>query len=52
VRDLVLGRPRFKEFVAAPEGIPTNILTDRLQRLLHRNVIQYIPAPDGTRHRA
>ena len=34
IRDLFYGRTRFKEFVASPEGIPTNILTDRLERLL------------------
>lgn len=33
VRDLLLGRRRFGDFAAAPEGIPTNILTDRLKRL-------------------
>ena len=33
VRDLVLGKIRFGEFADSPEGIPTNILADRLKRL-------------------
>ena len=34
VRDLVLGKRRFAEFEASPEAIPTNILADRLKRLV------------------
>jgi DNA-binding HxlR family transcriptional regulator len=33
VRDLALGKSRFAEFLASPEGIPTNILAARLKRL-------------------
>ncbi len=33
VRDLVLGKSRFSEFLASPEGVTTNILADRLKRL-------------------
>ena len=33
VRDLLTGKRAFKEFLASPEGIPTNILSDRLRRL-------------------
>jgi len=33
VRDMLTGKRRFNEFMAAPEGIKTNILTDRLRRL-------------------
>lgn len=40
VRDLLLGRRRFKEFAASPEKIPTNILTDRLNRLVDRGVVE------------
>ena len=39
--------PRFKEFAGSPEGVPTNILTDRLERLLARGIIEQIPAEDG-----
>lgn len=52
VRDLVMGAERFKEFTASPEGIPTNVLADRLQRLQHHEVIEQVPAADGTRHPA
>jgi len=52
VRDLFLGRTRFKDFTASPEGIPTNILTDRLKRLLAHGIIEQIPAEDGTRRLA
>lgn len=33
VRDLLAGKQRFEEFLASPEGISTNILTERLRRL-------------------
>lgn len=52
VRDLFLGRTRFKDFTASPEGIPTNILADRLERLLAHDVVEQIPAEDGTKRRA
>jgi DNA-binding HxlR family transcriptional regulator len=52
IRDLFSGRTRFKEFAASPEGIPTNILTDRLERLLARGIIEHIPAKDGTKRLA
>ena len=52
IRDLFYGRTRFKEFAGSPEGIPTNILTDRLERLLARGVIEQIPAKDGTKRLA
>jgi len=52
VRDLLFGRTRFKDFAASPEGIPTNLLADRLERLLAHGVIEQIPAADGTRRLA
>ena len=52
IRDLFFGRTRFKDFVASPEGIPTNILTDRLERLLARGIVEQIPAEDGTKRLA
>ena len=33
VRDMVTGKKRFGEFMASPEGIKTNILTNRLRRM-------------------
>ncbi len=52
VRDLILGRARFKEFSASPEHIPTNILSDRLARLLEAGVVERVPASDGTKRQA
>ncbi len=52
IRDLVLGRNRFKDFIGSPEGIPTNILSDRLERLLEGGVIRQIPAADGSKRLA
>jgi DNA-binding HxlR family transcriptional regulator len=52
VRDLFLGRSRFKDFTASPEGIPTNILSDRLERLLQRGLIEHTAASDGTKRLA
>lgn len=49
IRDLFLGRTRFRDFVASPEGIPTNILSDRLEKLLRHEIVSQIPAPDGTK---
>ena len=33
VRDMALGKQTFKDFSSSPEGIATNILSDRLKRL-------------------
>ena len=40
VRDLVRGKRRFAELVESPERIPTNILTDRLKRLVGLGVVE------------
>ena len=39
VRDLFLDKHTFGEFHDSPEGIPTNILADRLKRLLESEII-------------
>jgi DNA-binding HxlR family transcriptional regulator len=52
IRDLMLGRNRFKDFVASPEGIPTNVLSERLERLRANEIIRKIPAGDGTKRLA
>lgn len=52
IRDLFFGRSRFKDFTASPEGIPTNILAERLERLLAHGIIEQIPADDGTKRLA
>ena len=50
IRDLILGKSRFKDFLASPEGIPTNILTDRLNRLVESQIINKISNSEGSRH--
>ncbi|HEX7653657.1 MAG TPA: helix-turn-helix domain-containing protein [Verrucomicrobiae bacterium] len=52
IRDLILGRSRFKDFSASPEGIPTNILSDRLERLLATGIIAQVPAAEGSKRLA
>lgn len=52
VRDLFLGRSRFRDFVSSPEGIPTNILTERLERLTAAGIVEQVPAEDGTKRLA
>jgi|688.fasta_scaffold2410959_1 DNA-binding HxlR family transcriptional regulator len=43
VRDIFLGRRYFKDFLSSPEGIATNILTERLKRLLDAGVVRALP---------
>jgi len=52
VRDLAIGRRRFRDFVCSPEGIPTNILSERLGRLLRGGVVRQIPVVDGGKRMA
>lgn len=52
VRDLFLGHSRFRDLSAAPENIPTNILSDRLERLVQSGIARQIPAEDGTKRLA
>lgn len=52
IRDLMLGRSRFKDFTASPEGIPTNILAERLERLLASGVIETEPSSEGSKRLA
>jgi DNA-binding HxlR family transcriptional regulator len=40
VRDLACGKGLFKEFLASPEGIATNILADRLSRLVAQGLVE------------
>ena len=50
VRDLILGKTRYKDFVASPEAIPTNILADRLQKLLRHDIVRQVPVSEKARH--
>lgn len=47
VRDLMFGRSRFKDFTASPEGVPTNILSERLERLIRHGIVEQVPVPDS-----
>ena len=40
VRDLLLGKTTYTEFQKSPEGIPTNILAERLKRLQGAGIIE------------
>ena len=42
IRDLLGGRKRFGELLAAPEAIPTNILAERLDRLEQHVLVRRI----------
>src|SRR5262245_38589634 len=44
IRDLLfVGKRRFSEFLSSPEGIPTNLLSDRLRRLEESGVVTKTP---------
>jgi DNA-binding HxlR family transcriptional regulator len=43
IRDLFRGKTRYNEFLAGPEGIPTNILAERLKRLEQAALIKSKP---------
>ncbi|MBL4844642.1 MAG: helix-turn-helix transcriptional regulator [Planctomycetes bacterium] len=50
VRDLVfMGKRRFSEFSASSEGVATNVLSDRLRRLVEAGVIESLGDPDDGR---
>ena len=40
IRDLIAGKKRFGEFLKSPEGIPTNILADRLRQLEAAEIVR------------
>jgi DNA-binding HxlR family transcriptional regulator len=42
VRDLLAGKHRYGEFLASAEGIPTNILAERLRRFERQGLIERV----------
>ena len=40
IRDLLTGKSRYGEFLDSPEGIPTNILAERLKRLTAAGIVE------------
>ncbi len=50
VRDLAFGKSQFNEFLRSPERISTNILTDRLGRLVEHGLAErHTPTDHRTR---
>ncbi|WP_367872687.1 winged helix-turn-helix transcriptional regulator [Luteolibacter sp. Populi] len=49
IRDLFLGKQRFEEFLASPEGIATNILSVRLKSLARHGLIERTTDPEDGR---
>jgi DNA-binding HxlR family transcriptional regulator len=44
IRDMVLGRSHYKQFLESPEGIATNILADRLVKLVDAGLVEKYPS--------
>jgi DNA-binding HxlR family transcriptional regulator len=51
LRGLFVGWSRYREFLAAPEGISTNILANRLKRLEASGLIAKLPDGGGPKYR-
>ena len=47
LRDAWLGATRFKDFQASPENIPSNLLTERLERLVGAGLLEKKPLAEG-----
>ena len=47
IRDLFAGKSTYSEFQSSPEKIPTNILADRLKRLIENSIIKKTPYQDN-----
>lgn len=47
VRDMLMGKSRFGEFLNSPEQIATSVLADRLERLVAVGVIEAIAYQDN-----
>ena len=43
IRDMLVGKKRFGEFMTSPEGITTNILADRLKRMENSGLVARRP---------
>ena len=42
VRDLFMGKTRYKEFMASSQGLPSKLLSDRLKKLEHHNLVERV----------
>ena len=45
IRDLFLEQNTFKDFINSPEKISSNVLTDRLKKLIKNDIISYFIEP-------
>ena len=43
IRDLMMGKSRYSELADSPEGIPTNLLAERLKRLTEAGIVSRQP---------
>lgn len=43
LRDMLIGKTKFSEFLASPENITTNVLTDRLARMERAGLVTRTP---------
>ncbi len=46
IRDMIFGRTTFKEFSQSPERIATNILSDRLAKLVQWGLADKVPSDE------
>ena len=46
VRDMLTGKRKFGDFLASPEGITTNILSDRLKTMVEHGLVNKSPYQD------
>lgn len=46
VRDMLAGKTKFGEFLGSPEGITTNILSDRLKNMVVHGLVEKRPYQD------
>ena len=49
VRDMLMGKRRYGQFLASPEGITTNILADRLKRMEQYGLVSKEPYQEHPR---
>lgn len=46
IRDLACGKTHYRDFCQSPERIATNILADRLERLVSAGLAEKYPSPE------
>ena len=51
IRDLFMGKETYGQLLDSPEGIPTNILADRLKRLERHGIVSRQPGQTPLNHR-